>query len=226
MTRLAQPEASAGSQKWLQILINDAPHLLNRAIVASLSLGDAVAIDWRSPRRDDAYAEYRDAAFLDRLGVTPDRVPLGEFWPSRGPVWDGLGRTSRDDLFLIEAKAHIAELVSPASQAGEGSRKLIEQSLTATKRSLKVKNSYQWTDRFYQYTNRLAHLYFLRHLNRKSAYLIFVNFINATDVGGPTCREEWEGALRLLHAFLGIERHVLTPYVVDVFIDVKDLTRT
>jgi hypothetical protein len=226
MTRHVQQKASAGSQRWLQILINDAPEVLNRIIVEELSLGDTGSIEWRSPRQDDGYAEYQDKAFLDRLGVATDRVPLAEFWPRRGPVWDGLGRTRRGDILLLEAKARIGELVSPASQAGEASRDLIERSLTATKRFLKVATAYDWTDRFYQYTNRLAHLYFLRHLNQEPAYLVFVYFINATDVGGPTCREEWEGALRLLHAFLGVERHLLTPYVCHVFIDVKELPRS
>jgi hypothetical protein len=84
-----------------------------------------------------------------------------------------------------------------------------------------------WSGRGYQYTNRLAHLYFLRNLNRIPAYLVFVHFLNATDMGGPTTVEEWAGAIRLLHAMLGIdERRLHKAFghgVIEVFIDVKDI---
>ena len=55
------------------------------------------------------------------------------------------------------------------------------------------------------------------------AYLVFLYFVNAADVAGPKSREEWEGAIKLLHNFLGLNRHKLSPYVVDVFIDVGEL---
>jgi hypothetical protein len=53
MTKLRQAEASDGNQKWLQKLMNNAPDVLRRAIAEELPLGDAGAIGWRSPRRED-----------------------------------------------------------------------------------------------------------------------------------------------------------------------------
>jgi len=76
---------------------------------------------------------------------------------------------------------------------------------------------------FYQYANRIAHLYLLRVLNGIPAYLVFVYFLNDEIMGGPKTEEEWIGALKLLHAYLGIGRNKLGKFVIDVFIDVRDL---
>ncbi len=73
---------------------------------------------------------------------------------------------------------------------------------------------------FYQYSNRLAHLYLLRKLNTIPAYLVFVYFTHDyTHV--PTTRDEWKGALQLMYAILGTHKHKLSKYVIDVFMDVK-----
>jgi hypothetical protein len=66
-------------------------------------------------------------------------------------------------------------------------------------------------------------LYLLRELNGLPAHLVFLYFVNATDVAGPTTREEWEGAIKLLHNFLGVTRHKLSAHVIDAFIDVGKL---
>jgi hypothetical protein len=48
-------------------------------------------IVWMSPKAGDGYAEYRDQAFLDLLGIKPTKTKLKDFWPNRGPQWDALG---------------------------------------------------------------------------------------------------------------------------------------
>ncbi|MCK5274406.1 MAG: hypothetical protein KAR37_07155 [Alphaproteobacteria bacterium] len=182
------------------------------------------SIQWLSPLPGDGFAEYRDEAFLGRLDVDLPKRPLAEFWPRRGPVWDGLGRSERGDLLLVEAKAHIGEMVSPPSQAGDESRKRIEAALDEVRDYLRIKNDADWTDRFYQYTNRLAHLYLLRVVNQLPAWLVFVHFVNDGDMGGPATREKWEGAIKVMRAVLGLrERHRLSKYVIDLFPDVRTL---
>ena len=56
----------------------------------------------------DHYAEYRDEAFLKRVGVSATKKPLSEFWPKRGPQWDALATFGDDGVILVEAKAHMA----------------------------------------------------------------------------------------------------------------------
>jgi len=81
-----------------------------------------------------------------------------------------------------------------------------------------------WSGQYYQYANRLAHLYLLRELNKIPTYLIFVYFLNDVEVQGPTSRAEWQDMIRVLHTHLGLqEHHKLSAYVLDVFIDVNEL---
>lgn len=122
-------------------------------------------IEWLCPLSRDDFTEYSDQTFLDRLSVSLTKRELSNFWPKRGPVLDGLGRTKRGDFLLMEAKAPIGEMISPPIKAGEASRKIIENALEETRAYLSIKGQADWSDTFYQYANRLAHLYLLRVLN-------------------------------------------------------------
>jgi hypothetical protein len=225
--RVPQRRGLKGSQKWLQLVVNRATHLLDQAIARQINLSPVDKISWLSPLEEDCYAEYRDAACLTKLGVGPQRTTLQEFWPAGGPRWDGLARTSRCEPLLIEAKAHIAELLSSPTAASARSRKLVNESLHRVKAACGSRAAWDWSGLCYQYTNRLAHLYFLRNLNKVPAYLVFVYFMSATDVHGPATAEEWTGALRLMHAMLGVDEERLRERfgdsILDVFIDVRDV---
>jgi hypothetical protein len=196
----------------MQWYVNHAPHVLDEQI----GLGP---IDWQSPLRDDDYAEYRDAAFLDRLGVTLPRRSLEAFWPRGGPQWDALGRAKTGEAVLVEAKAHLNELYSPATGASsESSVALIQASLSETMRGLGVLDGFDWSKQFYQYANRIAHAYLLNELNGVPAKLAFVYFVGDKDMKGPTVRHEWETAVQTVHVALGLNTR--PPFIRDVFIDV------
>jgi len=217
--------AERGSQKWLQILINRHPDLIRTEFLKATGLPPALGIEWLSPLAHDEYAEYRDKCFVERLRVELPYVSLTSFWPERGPVWDGLGRSGEDHLIMIEAKSHIAEVASPGTSAvAETSIALIQDSLQKTKNFLAPSAKADWSQTFYQYTNRLAHLYLLREVNRLPAYLVNVYFFNDDEMGGPASREKWEGALELLKVYLGVRHTPLEKYVVDLFFDVKQLS--
>ena len=224
MARREQHRASHGGQKWLQILVNERPEVIDRVLANLLGLAQGEQAHWLSPLKDDDYAEYRDQEFITRLGITLGRVPLASFWPRIGPAWDALAKTDRGDLILVEAKAHIPELVSDPTGASEPSLTKIREGLDATKWFLGSHSDADWATCFYQYTNRLAHLYLLRELNGWPAYLLFLYFINDEEMGGPSTQSEWEGAISLLESFLGIRRqHRLAKYVLHAFIDVEEL---
>lgn len=222
MARFTQSPCDKGSQKWIQTLINDQPEHLNSQIKAKLNLSKDERIQWLSPLKDDEYSEYCDREFIDLLGVKLKEKPLSDFWPQRGPQWDALGKSSSGNLFLIEAKSHIGELISTMKAKDENSATTIHNSLQETKHFLASNAKVDWSCAFYQYTNRLAHLYLLRQ-NRLSAYLLFVYFINDSEMEGPTSIHEWKGAIELLHSYLGIRRHKLKDFVTDVFIDIRRL---
>lgn len=224
MGRFVQDSYSHGSLKDLQLLINNHGNLLDNAI--SSYLNRTVAIDWKSPIESDEYAEYRDDDFLKVLNLDSRiQYPLIEFWPKRGPQWDALGVESKS-VFIVEAKANIPEIVTPPTSAGVESKSKIIDSFSEVKEYLNINNTIDWAGTFYQYTNRIAHLYYLRVLNGIDAFLVNVYFINDKTVDGPNTKEEWLGALTIIKHYLGIpKRNKLDKYMLDVFIDVNDINK-
>ena len=220
MTRIPQTEGQKGSLKWIQRLVNQAPEILNAQIKDYYKLPFDEEISWLSPKVEDDYAEYRDQAFIDLLDIDLVNVPLNKFWPSRGPQWDALAKSNKERVFLVEAKAHIPEINSPETKAKGKSRHQIQTSLAETKQYLNANSTVDWMNSFYQYTNRLAHLYLLRELNNLPAYLVFVYFVNDTEMDGPKSEDEWRGALKLLHTYLGVGRNKLSKYICECFIDI------
>lgn len=215
--------AGKGSQRWLQVAVAEAQDMINTKIRSAMSLPPEVEITWLCPLKDKGFGEYRDEAFLELLKVDLPKRKLMTFWPKGGPMWDGLAKTSRGDILMVEAKAHIPEMVSPPTRASEKPLKQIEAALTETRNALAPKTQVSWTGIFYQYTNRLAHLYLLRTLNDTPAHLVYVYFTNANDVFGPTTEEEWRGAIKLMLSYFGLRRHKLSKYIHEVFVDVHEL---
>lgn len=213
MSRFPQPRGTKGSLRWIQHLVNQHPEVLN----AGIGIGP---VEWRSPRADDGYAEYRDQAFLDRLGITLSKRQLKDFWPTRGPQWDALGRAASGEVVLVEAKAHVTELLSQHTKATDASMKTIRRSLLETADSLHASPGTDWSQRFYQYANRLAHAWFLAQANKLRLRLAFVYFVGDADMDGPANRREWEAALTVLHEALGL-RGRMPRYVAEIFIDVR-----
>ncbi len=238
MTRTITDPAAAnrGSRRWLQILVNCRPELINEALRRQLA-DSPEGIDWRSPLLSDHYAEYRDQTFIDRLAGSQYltapfemRRPLADFWPRFGPQWDAFAVTDKGQILLVEAKAHIPEMVTAPTQArGESARQKIQESLAAVKSFVNSKSPADWSTSFYQYANRLAHLYWMRELNGHDAYLVNLYIVNDRDMNGPESVAEWQAAIRLQEVFLGVRQssYALDPwvgaYVLDVFIDTNDI---
>ena len=219
--------APRGSQRWLQLMVNRCPDVIDGAMSNANGLEHRETIRWLSPLESDAFAEYRDHAFLECLGIDPQCRRLEDFWPAHGPVWDGLARTSRGRYLLVEAKANIPEFDTSPTGASERSLRKIRKAFHETKDFLKVRAETDWSVCFYQYANRLAHLYFLRELNKVEAVLVFVYFVGDTTVGDeyPVSHEGWRTAINLATHHLGIPTHSpwIRENVLDVFIDVGDL---
>jgi hypothetical protein len=219
-----QKSDSHGSLKNLQIAINKKKVFLDNEI--SKVIGKKIDITWKSPLKEDDYAEYRDEDFLRLLGLTNKiKKPLNSFWPNNGPQWDALGINQDGEIILVEAKANIPEMVSPGTGAKSiNSTNKIKDSLNEVKKYLNISNSIDWSGTFYQYANRIAHLYYLRVLNNIDTNLIFIYFINDITVDGPKTQNEWIGAIKTMECYLGLnKKHKLKNKIVDVFIDVSNL---
>jgi hypothetical protein len=222
MSRHPQKSNSHGSLKNLQVAINVKKKYLDAEL--SKVIGKQMNIDWKSPLQLDDYAEYRDKDFLMKLGILNKmKYPLSNFWPNKGPQWDALG-VCDDKIILVEAKANIPEMVSPGTKAGTNSRRKIENSFDEVKKYLSVSDTIDWTETFYQYVNRVSHLYYLREKNKIKAHLLFIYFINDLSVNGPKTKDEWLGAIQTMECYLGLsKKHKLREYIHDIFIDVSNL---
>lgn len=219
--RVKQKIGTRGSLMWMQRLI-DHPGVLESALTAEGALSPGKSLRWLSPRQDDDWAAYRDNAFLACIG-RPDLSPaLAAFWPSRGPQWDGLAVDDKGGICLIEAKAHAGELASTC-QASPSSRALIAKAMAATKAAYGISQSDDWLEGYYQYANRLAHLFFLRSQD-VDAHLVFLYFTNDADMRRPTSKEAWKAATVDMLKHLGFADGQQPEGVHSVFVDTRLLT--
>jgi len=225
MSIIKQDSNSKGSLKDIQILVNNNQDILNEGLYSKFSSLKNSRILWVSPLKQDSYSEYRDNDFLSIVGLDPDKIDLAEFWPNRGPQWDALAKTDKGEVILVEAKANIPEIVSPPSAASSNSKEKIVKSLHETKTFLKIANDADWSGKFYQYTNRIAHLYFLRKKCKIPAYLVNIYFVGDKGVAGPETIKEWEAALKVMKTYLGISKHKLSKYMADLFFHVDHLIK-
>jgi len=220
MSRHPQPSDVPGSLRDIQILVNEHPNSFSKAIIKKLNVKSG-NIEWLSPLKEDSYAEYSGSGFIKRLGINSLKINLDKFWPKNGPQWDALGKGDKREIFLIEASANIPEIVTQGLEARNTKPvRIIKKSLESTKKYLEIKNKTDWSGTFYQYTNRLAHLYYLRILNRIPAYLVYVYFIGDETVSGPKSIEEWKAAITVMKKHLGVEKHKLSKYIAEIFIHV------
>lgn len=207
MPRRPRPQQTSRSEHWLRVAVNERTATFDAQVRDALALPADESIEWLSPVASDGYAEYYDRSFLTLLGVDDSNAPLETFWPPSGPRWDGLAKTSGGKVILVEAKAYIAEAVDFGSKAGASSLELIERSLAQAKSAYRARTEAVWTKPFYQYANRLAHLYYLRQLVGADAYLLFVCVADAPDVAVPVSAAEWRGALTAIECALGLGAH-------------------
>jgi len=217
-----QPEGKKGSLKWIQRLINDEPHLLNKQISRQLSLPSEADMRWISPIKPN-FTEYRDADFLKAIHHPEVIERLEAFWPKNGPQWDALGVTSNGVVILVEAKAHIAEILTSSGAKDPGSIKMIESAFSKVLEDLKINTSYSWSAPFYQYANRITHLHFLHNMCGIQAVLVFVHFLGDEEMDGPRTKTEWQQVNGKVREYLGLTKSSILNRVVDAFIDITIL---
>lgn len=221
MSRKTYTEETHGSQKDLQILANQHQDILNHEL--SKILNKTIKLEWLSPLKDDDYAEYVDQDFINRLDINSRIIkPLNDFWPNGGANWDGLAKDN-ETFFLIEAKAHISEqMIESTGATSIESINLIKKSLEETKAFLDVKSDVSWCkENYYQYANRIAHLYYLREINKIDAHLLFIYFLNDKTVTGKSeTKEDWKQAINDVYKKLELEKNnKLSDFIHNIFID-------
>jgi len=219
--------ASKGSQFHLQNLVNEYPEYLDCLILSSnpsLREYGLTHPKWVSPIASDDYAEYQDEQFLEAIGLRHLSSTLFDFWPTRGPVWDALatvgGKNGGQGVILLEAKSYTQELGNPnySCRASGRSLKKIEHSLAIVKKIIGVKPETDWVGDYYQYANRIAHLYFLNIIEQVPTWMVFLYFVGDIEQRGPSNVAEWTTALDEMETKLGLPKHhLLDQRIISVF---------
>jgi hypothetical protein len=166
---------------------------------------------WVSPLARHGYAELKDGAFLEALGLGAHREALAQFWPQRGPNWDALAVVDSPGrgVVLVEAKAHLGETPTPdACGASPRSLAQIEASMRRVREYLGVPDDApSWTQHHYQVANRLAHLYWLQHERGVRTWLVFLGFTNSPDwPRDPLTITSWQGQVAGWLEHLGLPK--------------------
>jgi hypothetical protein len=216
--RVPQKRGEKGSLKRIQGIAEDPQHPVARGIREQLRIQADLTVDWKSPRADDDFSEYRDASFLDALSLRALSPDLRNFWPSRGPQWDALGLISDGRVLLVEAKAHIAEMNS-SCEARPRSREMIERAFDSAKKYYAAAGDRDWFRGYYQYANRLAHLQFLRERGI-DAHFIGVYFLGDRVMRGPTEIAAWANAIDNCYESLGLLSDSALGFIHHVFVRV------
>lgn len=217
--RVKQKPGDRGSLKFMQRIVSQRPDVLNERLAARGIVTTGADIRWVSPREDDDWAEYRDGAFLEKLGRSDLAPALSAFWPAQGPQWDALG-IAGNTLLLVEAKAHIGELASNCAATSTRSLEMIKSALDSTKRALGVTVDTDWLTGYYQLANRIAHLEFLRR-HGADAQLVMLQFTGETGMPTPSTRAAFDAAFARAMEQLNISGNV--PGMTRVYVDVADI---
>ncbi len=152
---------------------------LNSKILEELGRSQA-SIEWLqcTPKSEGRAKEWKG---LDFLSPDPDlKKKWDMFWPTGKGIhnWDAVGVIDREmgrEWLLVEAKAHVDEILTDCKATDPLSVKKIQSAFTDVKDDLGVAINKDWIHLCYQFTNRLALLWFL-HRNNIQAHLLFIYF--------------------------------------------------
>ncbi len=144
-------------------------------------------IEWMdypvSTKRHSLDGEYEGIKFFGHHKNTQGKLKFIQdewvkFWPQKGSSqnWDGVFWQD-NILYLVEAKAHLDEMKSEGTNAGEKSINKIINAFYLTCKDMELAK--KWAkSRYYQLANRLAFVYFCNSIIKINAKLCYIYFIN------------------------------------------------
>ena len=202
-------------------------HALNHAIETATGGQVTGWLDYPfNPRKRMLDDEWKGLDFLPE--DHPARIAWKEWWPQSGVAqnWDAIGKLSvngETEWLLVEAKAHIAEIISSCGAKEEGGLPRIRAALDETKQALGISSSSDWLQSYYQYGNRLAVLHFLAKHNIP-ARLLFIYFCGDSNPNAECPKDEagWKKCLDKMYRHLGINDSTHKSKVSKVFLGVVD----
>jgi hypothetical protein len=200
---------------------------LDSALRGAIGLPDA-KLNWIYPPDHILTKAVREPEGMEFLeGDDTTIAKWRGFWPQKGkqPTWDGVAiavHAGASEWVLVEAKPNRPEFCSGPCGAVGGGRKKIERTMAEVKKHLEVHSRFPWLGTYYQYSNRLACLFFLTKVANIPARLAFVYFYGECFPDGTPCpnsEAEWREAIQACHLTLGLPAtHALSSWVHEVFL--------
>jgi hypothetical protein len=230
-----------GSKRHICWYVNEAAGGLNAALFsASPSLAAAAVSDptWVSPLADEGYDELWNERFLERLDLLDEHLEsFHEFWPfkpwsngkvnPRGtPHWDAVARVplsrGSQGVLMVEAKAHRGELLKPNDKS-----KADAESLAKIRKSFgQVRNYFgvaetepPWESGYYQFCNRLAHLWWMNERAKVPTWLVWVLIVDDSVWRDRMTAPQWHEAFQTIKRKVGLpEEHRLADKISVVYL--------
>lgn len=161
-----------GSKFWMQTVVNLYDGIvLTKAIQSKDSnIGN---INWLSPLLKDNYKELKT---YEIPGISKEQL---DFWPDKGPLWDGVGIDENGTIILVEAKANINETCTKCSASSPKSINQIKTSMKSVHNKISSSPYHEdiWFNKYYQMGNRIT---FLVKLKEKgfNVKLVLLNIVD------------------------------------------------
>jgi hypothetical protein len=148
------------------------------------------------------------------------------YWPGRGPNWDGIIQCSpfdrnsgmEDIWIIVEAKAHLKELKSPCKAEDKKSIEKIDRAFVSTQNRFHIVAKNSWMKEYYQFANRLAFVNFLLNCGIQCS-LLNIYFINGwpNKPQNVTTSDIWKKAIRDEYSYLNINDNA-KKYISEIFV--------
>lgn len=204
-------QALKGSQFQIQQYVNIEKYtnILDQEIKSYVP--EISKITWVSPIKKEKYKEYSHS-FFEPLKFQDSICEYNNFWPKSTAHWDALATVelkgiNNEAVLLVEAKSHLNEINSRCKSKNKKNLSTINHSLEETRKWLCVQqNEDIWLNKYYQLSNRLAHLYFITQRRKKKAWLLNIYFINDTtlDKNKQTSQMQWEENILKVEQEMGL----------------------
>ena len=182
--------------------------------------------------------EYKKREFFKAIPeiFTPEVISdfnEDDFGAKLNQNWDGIFWVDKT-VYLVEAKAHVKEIISDCQSDKEQSLSIIEGYFKKTREDLDISSNNDWKKVYYQMANRVAFLNLLLSHDIE-AKLVNIYFVNGYEkkVKDPesdkyytiqnknTSVEDWKNAIIEEESYLGITE-LRNKIIFPVFINCKE----
>lgn len=187
--------------------------------VLDLTHGDALEwLDVPFATTNERLHDEQEWLRLDFLHTGAVQQQWSQFWPATGKQhhWDAVGKlhiAGQQEWLLVEAKAHVGELISTCGAQSPTSRARIRAAFEATRNTCNATAIpvERWFTPYYQYCNRLVALHFLLYECRPAipARLLHIYFCGEAIQGRecPANADGWKKPLQDLYQTIGVDQH-------------------